>query len=82
MKPQTNRPTAPLSRYTIADALDRCTSHLVRAHYQFTIQGPRQKEHYERALEHLKWARGALEEASGVLELLIVTIYGPGKGGP
>jgi hypothetical protein len=82
MKNNTHRPTPPLSKYTIADALDRATSHIVRAEYQFTIAGPRQKEHWERALEHLKWTRGALEEAAGVLETMLVTLYGPREGGP
>lgn len=70
---------SPLTRQTISDALDRATAQLVRAEYQFSIAGPRQKEHWDAALHHLKEARGALEEAWGVLESSYVARYGPPK---
>lgn len=66
----------PLSRQTISDALDRATAHLCRADNQFNIPGPRQKDHWESALRHLTEARGALEEAAGVLESSYVALYG------
>jgi hypothetical protein len=74
MKTYKLRPAAPLSKQTISDALDRATSHLVRAEYQFKIPGPRRYDHWTRALEHLYEARGAFEEAAGVLEALLAAL--------
>lgn len=66
----------PLTRQTISSALDRATAHLVRADHQFSIPGPRQKEHWQATLRHLVEARGSLEEAMGVLESSYVALYG------
>lgn len=65
-----------MTKTTIADALDRATAHLVRADYQFHIQGPHQKDHFQRARYHLKEARAAFEDASGVLDALYAALYG------
>jgi hypothetical protein len=72
------RPTKPLDRYTVNDALDRATSHLVRAEYQFTIPGPHRLDHYKRAQTHLVYARTALEEAAGVLDALLAAMLAGG----
>lgn len=77
MKSADQRPSKPLDKYTINDALDRATSHLIRADYQFGIPGPRQRDHWEAAIIHLKTSRGALEEALNVLEAIYVGLYGP-----
>lgn len=82
MKTYKLRPAAPLSKRTISDALDRATSHLVRAEHQFKILGPRQRDHWTQALEHLYEARGAFEEAAGVLEAMLLDLYGPNLDGP
>jgi hypothetical protein len=73
------RPTKPLDRHTIHDAMDRAQASLVRAEYQFTIQGVHQKDHYKRAMAHLIETRGALEEAIGVLQAVFVALYEAAK---
>lgn len=82
MKTTYRLPTPPLSKETISDAMERATAHLCRAAYQFEIPGPRREDHWTRALDHLYVARGAFEEAVGVLEAMLVTLYGPREGGP
>lgn len=77
---KTRHLTPPLTKQTIGNLLDSATSHLVRADHQFRIQGPRQKDHWEQTRQHLIWARGHLDEASAVLDYLLVILYGPLHG--
>lgn len=81
MKARTFRPSPPLTRQTLRHSFDRAISHLVRADHQFSIDGPRRKIHWEEALEHLREARGSLEEAVGVLEAMLLVVYPPPDGG-
>lgn len=73
----TRPPAKPLTKRTVSDALDRATAHLVRAEWQYSIPGPRQRDHWERAIAHLAETRGALEEAMAVLQVTYATLYGP-----
>lgn len=77
MKSIDQRPVRPLDKYTVNNALDQATAHLLRADYQFGIPGPRQRDHWESAITHLKISQGALVEALNVLEAIYVGIYGP-----
>lgn len=65
------------SKRAVRDALDRVTSQVVRASYMFAIPGARQRDHWDRALQHLDLAEIALADALAILTMLRTALYGP-----